>query len=491
MHLTDSTRRLAPLLGYGFLYAWGYLCWITPALGTEVMQLGRISPVWLASACATPALLLVLTALGAKRDLERYPLAECAVVAGAAGVLLASLLPLPALALVGGALMGASSALFAISWALTFSHYDAGTVETAIPLSFVVSLACTLVSPRLPRAGAVALAAILAVACYVCLRTCQRDVREGRLGELAYDRARDVGDSGQYGNLAIARMLAFSTIAWATASLELGFCGLPGWVTRCPVDVVSLAGFAAAVAASLLIGAFSVRVDFQALARAMTIPMIASVALAALVDPAAQLVANMLNVAVSSTFEVVLVLFFVRVAQLKGSRTGMWVSMGTAAAYVGVLVGPLLGALVPRDASALLAARLCLLVVCVYVAATALIPQRRPFEPLPHGKAPQPSTWGTQSPEVASPTRAQAVGTPVRADEQAPASLPSAAVEPAPAAGPTIDAACRALADEFGLTPREEQVCALLAHGRTQTYIRDALFLSKSTVSTLARQVYE
>ena len=40
------------------------------------------------------------------------------------------------------------------------------------------------------------------------------------------------------------------------------------------------------------------------------------------------------------------------------------------------------------------------------------------------------------------------------------------------------------------MSSREAQICGYLARGRSQTYIRDALFLSKNTVATHVRHLY-
>ena len=53
-----------------------------------------------------------------------------------------------------------------------------------------------------------------------------------------------------------------------------------------------------------------------------------------------------------------------------------------------------------------------------------------------------------------------------------------------------LDLACDAVAGEFGLSAREREVLALLARGRTQPYIREALLLSKNTVSSHVQHIY-
>lgn len=54
----------------------------------------------------------------------------------------------------------------------------------------------------------------------------------------------------------------------------------------------------------------------------------------------------------------------------------------------------------------------------------------------------------------------------------------------------SLDARCAHLAKQFGLTPRELDVVRLLAQGRSRTYIRETLYISKGTVDTHAYHAY-
>lgn len=50
--------------------------------------------------------------------------------------------------------------------------------------------------------------------------------------------------------------------------------------------------------------------------------------------------------------------------------------------------------------------------------------------------------------------------------------------------------ACEKLADECGLSPREREVFALLAHGRNAEYISTTLFISNNTAKTHKYRIY-
>ena len=52
-------------------------------------------------------------------------------------------------------------------------------------------------------------------------------------------------------------------------------------------------------------------------------------------------------------------------------------------------------------------------------------------------------------------------------------------------------ATCRQLAAANGLSAREEEVLGYLAKGRSQPYIREELLLSKNTVATHVKHIYQ
>lgn len=50
---------------------------------------------------------------------------------------------------------------------------------------------------------------------------------------------------------------------------------------------------------------------------------------------------------------------------------------------------------------------------------------------------------------------------------------------------------CRRFAERYHLTPREEEVLELMIRGRSRTFIREALFISKGTVDTHINHIYK
>lgn len=54
-----------------------------------------------------------------------------------------------------------------------------------------------------------------------------------------------------------------------------------------------------------------------------------------------------------------------------------------------------------------------------------------------------------------------------------------------------LDSACQRLAAQGGLSARETEILQYLARGRSQPYIRDELVLSKNTVATHVKHIYQ
>ena len=471
--------------GYGFLYAWGYVSWSTASLATRSVNGGDFDLSWLVSAAVVPALLVVLAVLGTRRDLEQSRAAYIAAPGLAAlGTVLSVVYqhvgqPTLAwmLAAVSGVCTGAASALFSLLWSLALSRLDMASLETIVPVSFLASAMCAIVVPSLAQLPALVVALLLVVACAVTLDRARVWVDGGNAEKL--DGA--AGDTyAPEGVPAIVRMLIFGVVAWTAINIAPTSSGqvLPGNEDLVDgVDIAGVVGYSLAIAFALLIIRFAVRVDFQALA-SMTLPvLVLSVTLFALDSPMAQFWAGVLNVALNSCCEIILLLYFIRIAQSRPERRAFWLASGSAASYLGVLLGQLLSGWCARAGVAEADPALFgLVVVCVYALAMALIPQRS-YE-AQADRARRVSVEGLPEDALASGATFEHAGEGTASS--------SCGVE----SSDPIAAGVARVAARYQLSPREAEVCEYLARGRSQTYIREALFLSKNTVATHVRRIY-
>lgn len=105
------------------------------------------------------------------------------------------------------------------------------------------------------------------------------------------------------------------------------------------------------------------------------------------------------------------------------------------------------------------------------------------------GTAPASSAAGAQ-PAAAQAGVASAAGSAAASTQ--PAAARQAAAQSTAAAAPAdpLATAIEELSDTYKLTKREREVFALLAHGRSVPYIRDALIISKDTAATHTKHIY-
>ena len=543
-----TSWRAIPLafFGYGFLYAWGYVSWSTPSLATQAVSGGEFDLSWLVSAATVPAMLVSLAWASTRRDVGASRAAFWLAPALAA---LGSVLSVAyqhvgqaglswCLAVASGLCTGAGSALFSLLWSLALSRLDMAALEAVVPLSFVASALCALVVPSLGQLPALAVALLLVAACALSLGRARAWVGAACAGTPGGapggSGSRFPAEGGAYpcvveGVPAIARMLAFGVVAWTVMDFAPAAMGAGADQLALPalagVDVVGVVGYLLSIALALLIIRFAVRVDFQALSL-MTLPvLVLSTTLLALGAPAALFWGSALFVALNSSCEIILLLYFIRIAQGRPERRAFWLALGSAASYSGVFIGQFASGLAARAGLAQADPALSgLVVVCVYAFAMLLIPQRSYEAGVGAGGSGVARAGGGAADAAggaggAAPGRASSsvVADPARSASGAPSSAsalgrPAAGVAsaasgaflvppapelvsalPGPAAPEAADpiaAGVARVAERYRLSAREAQVCEYLARGRSQTYIRDALLLSKNTVATHVRRIY-
>ncbi|TGY69661.1 LuxR family transcriptional regulator, partial [Enterorhabdus sp. NM05_H27] len=103
---------------------------------------------------------------------------------------------------------------------------------------------------------------------------------------------------------------------------------------------------------------------------------------------------------------------------------------------------------------------------------------------------------GARKQEGAGREKLEEAGAPVSLHETEDEGAPVAEREPATPEGDEgvpaeIAAYCQALAADYGLTPREAEILALVALGRSAKYISEELMVSYNTTRTHVRHIYE
>lgn len=226
----------------------------------------------------------------------------------------------------------------------------------------------------------------------------------------------------------------------------------------------TVVGMMFAIALSVSIVLFARRINVASLYQWITVPFVVGIMVTPLAHATTAFLARTLMNAVFTGIEIITMLYFIRLSQRTGRTATFYVGLGAAAAYGGVLAGygiasPLRHTAASFESSVFV----CLAVLGLFTLTSLLVPRR------------------DQTLEQQPGTAAVAAHP---ADDPAVASSYAAEVD-------AVLERRRSVARKHGLSNRETEIFLLLAQGRSRPYIRDSLYLSKNTVATHIRHIYE
>ncbi len=458
----------ARLLGYGLIYAWGVCLWDIPLSASSTASALQTDPAWLLSAMLTPLACIAAAFIGRKRELSDFralyvagPLL-CAL--GTAALIACGYVDgilHDACTLIAGVGTGCGPALLVVLWGCLFARIETSVVETVVPASFVATLLCALIIPTMPPLLAGLLVTVLPLASGLLLALSRAGLSRGLV---------PAEDAANAMPLTITPFAVIRMMAAVFVLYTLG-CAAPA---ESPVALPSsteayatVVGMLFAVALSVGIVLFAHRVNVASLYRWITVPFVVGIAATPLDSVGAAFLARVLMNAVFTGIEIITMLYFLRLSQRTALSTTFYVGLGAGAAYGGVLVGygmtDLLQSAAPDASGSTFA---CLIMLGIFSLTSLLVPRRdATLEPADGGA----DNKGSQA-----------------ASEDARAVAASYAEE--------VDAVLEhrtSVAAEHGLSARETEIFLLLAQGRSRPYIRDSLYLSKNTVATHIRHIYE
>ncbi|WP_080801955.1 helix-turn-helix transcriptional regulator [Arabiibacter massiliensis] len=470
--LDRLAARLEPpfplrLLGFGLVYAWSTCVWDTEAIAGPAGGLSA-SPgaTWLLSAVITPIAFLVFALAARKRDmLASRALAVAGPALSFAGTLLVALEPLAPEALRGAATVlgavctGIGPVALILLWINLYARLDLELIESAVPASFAMTLVITLFVPTLSDALSVAVVSLLPVASGALYLLSRRSYTGGELP--AGDPPADERAAARLRPGTVARMFALLLASYSVGCLlpSIHPAGAPALLHE---PWTASLGTLFAIALSVSIVLFSRRIDLDSLYRWIIAPFALAIIFAAFPNEACLALSGILGNATFTGLEIIMIIYFVRLANRAGKTPTLLIGLGECAAYTGVLIGFGGGALAKQAiaAGALDPKTAALALVGAFICSTLLVPRRD-------------VAWSEGAP------------TPVIAASE----VEGVVVAPAPESE-SFEARCARIAADRGLSAREAEIFQLLAQGRSQPYIRDMLYLSKNTVSTHTRHIY-
>ena len=483
------------LLGFGLIYAWSTCLWDIPLMGNGSLDVLQGRNGWVLSATLTPITCLVIALAGRTRTFSGCRglriagpgLCTLGTVAAIASEYAAKAGNF-ALVLIAGIGTGCGPALLILEWTVLVAELDIGLVETIVPASFVATLLCALIIPSLPVPLGLAILTLLPLASGALYALSQYAFDTGHLP------AQDPPTNAMPFAISLkgfARMLAIVFVIYVLACIAGAAAIHP--LSAAAEAYTTVAGMLFAIALSVSLVLFSRRINITSLYRWITVPFVASVVASVIDGETTSLLARVLMNVVFTGIEIIIVLYVVRLTQRTRRPAAFFIGWGECAAYTGVLLGYLLQPLVRSELVAptdnLFA---CVVVLGVFSLASLLVPSD---EAMLLEQSPPCGTLPDRSDAQSDGTHA---GRLMRAtSEPSSPETNTGSDTPAPVAtsyGAELDAILAhrtTVAQSYGLSSRETEIFLLLAQGRSRPYIRDSLYLSKNTVATHIRHIYE
>lgn len=476
--LTRLERTLkVRYLGIGFLWAWVYGSFETFAVFPERAGIGiNADSSWLASAVVVTLTLFVLGfVLGRRQTMAPPWLTVAAGVATAAGTLLSGLAAVEGIlapAVVSGALTGLGTGALYVLWGQALAALDIESSEVAIPAASLIMLGCALVLPYLPSTVGILATASLPLASGLMLLATYRDIPPVENASVATDGLRR---PALFTLARIAALLFLSYFVIGCSGALQANADAPFIVWG--IDIATVIGSICGIALVVGIVLFAARPSFDGLFRLIA-PLVAiALALLPWADLWAVALSTSLVAIADTTLTIAAVLFVVTAAKSNGAKAALGIGVAEGSLQLGVLAGNLAGHALNEMTSieplGLFAIALGLLVV--FSLSWLGYPTNRSSVleiSAAHNTAPRN--------EAVLP-----IGRIDKPDD------PGEAGSITSSADTTIDGICQRLTEEHGLSGREAEILGYLARGRSQPYIREELVLSKNTVATHVKHIYQ
>ena len=455
--MRGNARNTFPYLGLGFVWAWIYGSFFTRAAFPNAAGISiNTGTVWVVSAVA------VVVAFFAGGPLFAYRLTGHTRLHGyvsaamvAAGTVipqapLCTACPTTIIALSSGTLTGIGSAALCLLWGRELAALSVDCVESLIPLNAIVMIVVALVLPLASGTAGVMVVAALPIASAALLAsTAQREIKgdpsaHGTNPKRALDSVRQEkrrpADRKAISLIGLLIGITYTIVGTLSASrLQPVMPGLFDWGT--------IAGSAIGVVISAAVVRWSFRVDFELFYRwIVPLLVIASVLLPWNTELASTVKSASLQ-AVDVSVQTLLYVYGIGHARKHRIHPVELLGILCGASQVGVLLGNGCGYAMLRAGSAA-GIDASLAIAGISAVAASLL-----FAFVP------------------SPRTRSGLGACIEEN--------------------SVSASCTRVAAKARLSPREAEVLEYLARGRNQPYICDALFLSRNTVATHVKHVYQ
>lgn len=451
----DASAVKTCFLGIGCIWAWIYCAFSTPALGFAGIG---------SNAFFTASAAVVVVSLFASGWFLRgrppgslmrlVPAGTGLMVAGTFLMMIGTWVsePAPFVAL-SAAAIGLGFAWMCILWGEAFTRLKDDQIDFSVLGSSVVTALCSFVVPSLAGPVAAVIVIALPVLSALMLRATYRSVGDVVAGDGPF--APPDGSSVRVGKstvLGIARILLVLTAAYFVLGFMEAFdiVAASTWGDRRVLfDGATLIGSSVGIVLALMTVRFSIRVDVQSLFRWAAPVLMLGVALFV----QGGVVCGEMGIAIfggaNICMQAIAYLYFIGLAREGSLDIALGIGSGQGAVQLGVLLGNMAANAIGPSIS------------------TGVVP----FTTIGFGLI----LLVAFSTVLLPPSDSRRIAADVAVEGEA----------GDPIAG-AVDAAVR----EYGLSAREAEILGYLVRGRSQPYIQEALYLSKSTVSTHVKHIY-
>lgn len=466
----DVLKALSPAaFGLSFWWAWVWLTFFSPVLFSDSSLADsayRLSVVAVAAGCLVAALLF-------KRwgDLSTNALTILTAGLFTAGTLFIIIwggISAPLAFALGSVLTGLASGVLMVLWGCYLCTLESRASTLCIAANFLVAACLYFIVNGIPSYLAVIVLVLAPALSAVCLivasKNADRLVGIDKVQPLGTDPQATAASRSKHG----VRRVFSDSMSWRTLAGIAGFAFSSGFVISLASFEGGIADFelagslqvlgnaAAAVLVLVVVSLLSIRFDLHSVCR-VVLPLMA-VGFLVLTTFEGPLGTAGLFIAFlgSGLFELVVWSAFARRAHEFPRGAAMLFGIGQGVKLMGWAAGSLAVTAVEPVLSQ--SQSILFVVVLLVVAATVFLGERafRSDEPL-SGMA------GSSGFDAKRPD----------------------------SAGATVDDGVARLAEDFHFTPRETEVCLLLAKGRSVPYIEQELHISHSTAVTHTRHIYE
>lgn len=493
----EGTLKLR-YLGIGFIWAWVYCSYETPAVYPLRSGMGiNADDSWIVSATVvTIALFVGGILLGRRRKPASTALTLTAAFCATIGTFLSTSTALPAeiTIYVSGILTGFGTALLSIIWGQTLAKLDTETSELAIPAASIIMVAGALVFPYLPPAVGAAAAASLPLISGLMLFATQHELDETPpVSSLTPEKA--TADSSASAATATATTAdvaaaAANTTAAATATsprlrispsiIKMAILLFIVYVTSgfleavFPISNIALStlnidwpiiigsSFGVIIMVSFLL--FAQRPTFDTYFKGVAPLIAAALALMIWNDALASFLKSTFLAITNTILTVATFLCVVNTAQKSQDNAALSMGITQGTLQLGVLIGNIAAqqfiVCYGKESDVLLFA-IAVLSVLFSLAWYIYPTEQRHYHPRPPG---------------------------VNATVSHKTTLLDTTITPSDS---SLEIVCDQLASAHSLSGREREILGYLARGRSQPYIREELILSKNTVATHVKHIYQ